>query len=1633
MTSKRRLGGSLPPHEHNDPHLDNSRVSGDSFEKQPGLVTVDPYLAYKSQGHADEECLGCGDRTSCPEEHPIRCSDLERPSLHNSSDWSYLKWCVNLVPLVLRSRTPLACFVAKTISLSKTFSTREGLASTFFPVPIPFFDVFGRTPRSSSASSRHSYHISRAIHVVVMTLNFWHFGGSWCDLELLRREPSCQHLCLFKRLRFLIKSDWPAKIPDLPKAGRKFPQLIARLSELSECLTRIGPSANPYERQFSGCDVPADNSVLPELSPYRDLDPDRLRIKGSGKWDATPFLGDGLCMIYRDPACIKFTDVPSVVPANRDSPETVGKLARLWDTRGLLFLHDKPVGSSSHVRIFNTLKSATQDRQIGDRRALNSQEARIYGGPSSDLPAGCDITSLVINPKHQSIAISITDRSDFYHQFLSTPSRAVANTVPPCVPISLLSGTTAMDVFLSSRKKNKGRERTGDHLDANTPTSLLVPDPGHLWVSFNSILQGDHSGVEIATESHSNLLGSWGLLHPTCRLVASSPLKSFEEAQGLVIDDFFALSIQDKHTPPEETLSAAAYRRAQSAYNSHGLEGSPEKDIVAQPEGKVIGAYINGGRRATSRGMVLVGAPIEKRLGLSVLSLFVSQLAYTSDSLHLCLIGGWTSVLGYRRPLMSVLQSAYHVVDMTSFDANRPKLVPLTREVATELVTLAVLMPLATSDIAAPISNKLFCTDASLKKGAILETTLDEKVMNVLYRATINKGSYTRLLSPASAVLKTHDWTFEESDEDGEGDANESPERPWAFFYEFIEVYAGSSKITKVLNSLGVVCGPALDLSLSEEFDLRFAHAISWLTFMVTNKRLRAYALEPPCTTFSIMRRPRLRSRQRPLGFKPRESKTELGNILANRSGQLMYIGARHNAIGLLETPYSSYMKHMPFWRTLETYDVFKTVRCDSCRYGSPHLKSFRFLCLNLDTSLISDRCVCTTRHIQIEGSLTKSSAIYTDQLADSIGRSFFNALRKPASDDVAEKSPFGLESLLVNEVMESAEWTTNAVWQFKKESHINILEESALLRLCSKIARTGKTVRTIVITDSNVVKCATSKGRTSSRGLGPILRRLCSLLVSAGIYLNVAYIPTRLNAADDPTRDSEVRKPVPGLLLENWCHDDLFKLSSLGRFRRWTSNWLRLCILLRGPSFLYIGDRSLHPYPWIPRKKPLLPAHALRHDILDFDSSLGFPGEGPVSSYGWIFLLFDLLASSFLPLLLSFVGLLTWTSFCFACWWWGVVLCRRCPLCLLSALLWAAPGAHGMPVFPTTPGDFQRASQRQARPALTEGRTVEPKTIRLRERLLELFGGWLCEQGVSLDGIFAQGIHAADDLNVLLCRYGRQLYQSGKTYNTFAETINAVTAKKPVLRRSLQGAWDLGYAWVKAEPSQHHVAMPAPILCAMVSLATMWGWLQLAGSLALCWGALLRPGELICACRRDLLLPSDLAGTIRFAILSIHEPKSRHTTARHQAAKLDAPDLVAFVDFVFRDLEGHQRLWPHTASTLRTRFGQLLKALHLPTTHQPSLRCLDLGSLRSGGATWLMLMTENPDLCRRRGRWASHRMMEIYVQECMALQYIKHISPESRAICIELYKSFSDVVFKAGELYRAKIPLKAWFVLFSS
>ena len=173
-----------------------------------------------------------------------------------------------------------------------------------------------------------------------MALNFWWGGGRFFSLEELGRVPSAVHRSIFRRLRSLVLADGPREVFDIASSGRRFPQLSARLNERSAVLTKLGIGGGPYARAFPGHDVPLDNSALPELEPYKDLDASRLKVVGQGGWDATEFLDDDLCMPYRFPDILL---LPGVVPnasqycSRVDPADEVLKLAKLWDTRTIVF------------------------------------------------------------------------------------------------------------------------------------------------------------------------------------------------------------------------------------------------------------------------------------------------------------------------------------------------------------------------------------------------------------------------------------------------------------------------------------------------------------------------------------------------------------------------------------------------------------------------------------------------------------------------------------------------------------------------------------------------------------------------------------------------------------------------------------------------------------------------------------------------------------------------------------------------------------------------------------------------------------------------------------------------------------------------------------------------------------------------------------------------------------------------------------------------------------------------------------------------------------------------------------------------------------------------------------------------
>ena len=283
-----------------------------------------------------------------------------------------------------------------------------------------------------------------------------------------------------------------------------------------------------------------------------------------------------------------------------------------------------------------------------------------------------------------------------------------------------------------------------------------------------------------------------------------------------------------------------------------------------------------------------------------------------------------------------------------------------------------------------------------------------------------------------------------------------------------------------------------------------------------------------------------------------------------------------------------------------------------------------------------------------------------------------------------------------------------------------------------------------------------------------------------------------------------------------------------------------------------------------------------------------------------------------------------------------------------------------------------------------------------------------------------------------LLCRFGRQLFEAGKTYNQYAKTINSITSIRPSLRRQMQGAWDLGYAWMRQEPSQHHLAMPGVVLLSMITTALMWGWVSFAGCLALGWGSLLRPGEIFNMQRRNLLFPSDCGFSVSYCLVSLMEPKTRFTAARHQCTRLDIPDLLQVAILAFEKMDVNRYIWPYSPQTFRNRFKAVLTSIGLPTSPTPSLKALDPGSLRAGGASWLMQVTDSGDIVRRRGRWQNARIMEVYVQEVSSLIYLQFLDSKVKSMVLDLASHFTAVLERALSLQAAKIPYHIWYVLFS-
>lgn len=102
--------------------------------------------------------------------------------------------------------------------------------------------------------------------------------------------------------------------------------------------------------------------------------------------------------------------------------------------------------------------------------------------------------------------------------------------------------------------------------------------------------------------------------------------------------------------------------------------------------------------------------------------------------------------------------------------------------------------------------------------------------------------------------------------------------------------------------------------------------------------------------------------------------------------------------------------------------------------------------------------------------------------------------------------------------------WSVAHAYPYKTQEHINLLELRSILHALEWRARTASfhSCRFLHLSDSQICLAVLAKGRSSSRRINRILRRICALCICLNLYPLWAWVESRLNPADEPSRRFE-------------------------------------------------------------------------------------------------------------------------------------------------------------------------------------------------------------------------------------------------------------------------------------------------------------------------------------------------------------------------------------------------------------------------------------------------------------------------------------------------------------------------------
>ena len=1528
--------------------------------------------------------------------------------------------------------------------LSNSSSRLGDTVRSVWPMAPPYPEWLLPELRKPAAVSYRLLCQQKAVNLMVLMLSWLHMKKpSICPPALHpRMHLSGAQWSVVRRLERLIE--------DVSLSGEIGPKEMGRTAARLEGLEEVIHEMHVFARKLApqeylrrslfakssplkaGCDAGSRGSVIGKLKSNsmvlaKEVEPERLSFpKELPAFDPTPLLPSSHQQVFLDPVSLAIPPAEAI-----ESPPKVQVRAakhRSWkllqfldEHRRLKLAPESKIRRSHLCGAFSLLKDQLQDRLILDARPPNSLEP-TYAEWTKTLGAASTLLQVELEADHN-LYLSGTDLRDYYYAFRVSSKRSYRNAL--CLPISPAQASAlGLQCFNSDMWKHK----------------LLYP-------CLDTLAMGDNNAVELGQMSHVllGLISQCFSPHELVTVHGRAPRGAI--ACGIVIDDLLIAEQIPTSLADESSEGARRFKLILEEYLQRGLTAHPKKTFEHELQTECWGAAIDGKKG-------LIRASSKRLVPLIRLSCNIARLKVASVALLEVVCGSWVAILQYRRRMMCLLDHLY----LAQQGREQEDIISLSAEAVDELWALAILGPLAVTDIRAQSIPELYLSDASEQNVASVRTSIPKVLARELQRHCLARGSWTRLLSPWDAWLKGHSQLYPED------------ELPSGVPLVSHPVWLALAQTLNYKLNHKRPCNSRAHINLLE---LKSIIQVEQVLSMRRQEVRYLLGADSQVALAAVL--------------KGRSSSGHINSLLqqslavclgAGLYGNFGYVPSLANVSDdpTRDVPIRPPCKPMPEWLSAAWVGDFRAFDkwLDELGFSPLEVASTPFSPSHpISVSAVEEELIGPLRAVQKADRMEKFLAGKKPAVSPDVSKSEKNDIRGQKEAEAQTKTERKRPKNLSQPVTVDKEPNNHSVASTRAAPPLN------------KKSRQGSEVQ--------VPKTLTAAGSIAEADLAVLSENEASPFLSADAVAALQEFPGMRFLAPGGRRLSSFRPRRAGVL-------DLFSGKAgvarqvSRRFRLWVLTFdfthgddqnlldeklqdkLRLLVKLR--AFLGLGaapecasfSRAVHPAVRS-RAQPLgldgltermarkvevgnlLASFLLSLLTLAISLGLSYWLENPDGSFLW--LLPDWLDSG----LTSFQKAYRFDQCRYSTPWrkrtrvlldgdlagerhlcqgghshlqlrgrstahglsWTrvaqeypkqlcIAIAKTFGKKMLSFAASCARSSHSRIGEASNPGPAKRHQDARDPRKLQDCLLVEPGTAKLQERIWKKFQAWI---DIRFSEETGKQIFLCPSLGVqVLKSYGETLYAEGAAVYELRHLIVIVQQLFPLTRPVMGPAWTLLSKWEELQPLVHRVPLAEILFRAMFATAVFWKWYRWAGTLLIGFEGIARIGEMLKAQRSDLILPSEMVDSSYTAIfMKIRRPKTRRRgKGRIQHLKISNSNTFQFVEKVFADLEDFLPLFPLSSSAFRNRWDKILDRLGIPKGNRPTP-----ASIRGGGAIAAYRKGESISSLCWRMRLVSHVTLESYLQELAAENFLITLSDETRGRIQKASTFFSSALSSLG------------------